>query len=288
MAYYEWGDAENDAVLLCVHGLTRNGRDFDALARQLSADYRVVCPDIVGRGRSDWLANPNDYQVPQYASDLLTLIARIQPRQLNYLGTSMGGLIGIYLTGLLSLSERHKKSRGVAGLPPTAHLRIDKLILNDIGPQLNAEGLQRIAQYVGNDLIFENFNDALQHFRETYVSFGPHTNDQWETLARNSFILHDERWHPNYDLAIAQVMQQHTPDIIAEAEKQLWTAYQNLSFPILVLRGALSDLLSPDTVAQMQARNPRTQSVEFANVGHAPTLIDSAQIKAISTFLHNR
>src|SRR3546814_14416554 len=144
MAYWECGDSNNDKVLLCVHGLTRTGRDFDALARRLSSDYRVVCPDVVGRGKSDWLINAAGYVVPQYVADILTLIARLNPARLDWVGTSMGGLIGMGLVGALAMSTAARPARGPFGLAAEQTLRLGKVVLNDIGPSLSFTGLTRI------------------------------------------------------------------------------------------------------------------------------------------------
>ncbi|GGX06597.1 hypothetical protein GCM10007242_09890 [Pigmentiphaga litoralis] len=168
MAYWEWGDPDNSAVLVCVHGLTRSGRDFDRLARRLSSRYRVVCPDIVGRGQSDWLADPAYYVVPQYVSDMLPLLAAVRGSTVHWFGTSLGGLIGMSLASL-------------AGTP------ITRLVLNDVGPRLAPDALMRIGQYVGRAGDFPSKEAGLEYLSVVSAAFGPHTPEAWQEL--NQYIL---------------------------------------------------------------------------------------------------
>src|SRR5690606_6227610 len=163
MAYWEWGEATSRNTLICVHGLTRCGRDFDELAQSLVPEYRVVAPDIVGRGRSDWLNDPSGYAVPQYVSDILTLIARLDVDEVDWLGTSMGGLIGLGLVGALAASAAGRIRREGLGLPVDSALKLRKIVLNDIGPGLERQGLARIASYVGTDVTFNTFDEAVAY-----------------------------------------------------------------------------------------------------------------------------
>src|SRR5690606_31376238 len=204
MAYWEWGDPDNDKVLLCVHGLTRTGRDFDRLATRLASDYRVICPDIVGRGQSDWLINPTFYVVPQYVSDMLTLIARLNPRQLDWVGTSMGGLIGLALAGTLALSAQLQPRPPQAGMPRSETLRLGKMILNDIGPSISLSGLERIGTYVGQPMVFDSFGQAVDYVRSVSVGFGQHDQQGWEALTRHVFTEQNGQWVKSYDLRIAE------------------------------------------------------------------------------------
>jgi pimeloyl-ACP methyl ester carboxylesterase len=270
MAYKEWGDADNPNVLVCVHGVTRVGDDFDALARALAGHYRVVCPDVAGRGRSEPLRNPDLYRIPQYVSDMVTLIARVTANsaaaKVDWFGTSMGGLIGMVL----------------ASLPGTP---IGKLLLNDIGPTLDPVALQRIGDYIGQELRFPSFETASAFVRAVSLSFGPHTEAQWHKIAAD--VLREQadgQWVRHYDMALAQPFRGATPETAKADEAALWAAYDAIACPTLLVRGAESDLLSAATAAAMCARGPRPRLVEIAGVGHAPTFITDDQIAIARRF----
>lgn len=271
MAYKEWGDPGNARVLVCVHGVTRVSDDFDHLARALCGHYRVVCPDVAGRGRSDPLRDPDLYTVPQYVSDMVTLIARVTAGDgegtVDWFGTSMGGLIGMVLASL-------------GGTP------IRKLVLNDIGPALDPTALARIGQYIGEDLRFASFDEGAQFVREVSLSFGPHSDEQWKKLAGD--VLReapDGSWGRHYDLALAQPFRAMTPDVTKAAEAELWRAFDAIGCPTLLVRGAQSDLLTSETASQMVARGPKPKLVEIPGVGHAPTFVHDNQIAIAKEFL---
>ncbi|WP_245220252.1 alpha/beta fold hydrolase [Pusillimonas caeni] len=285
MAYWEWGDADNDKVLVCVHGLTRCGRDFDELAQRLAPHYRVVCPDVAGRGRSDWLIDPSAYTVPQYISDMLTLVARLDVDEVDWVGTSMGGLIGLGLAGALAASALHRPQRGEFGLPQGRTLRLGRVVLNDIGPRLDGQGLARIADYVGRDVSFDTFDEAVAYVQSVSAGFGPHSQALWQRLTRDVFNRQDGRWVKHYDLRLAASMGLQDEAALKAAEFMLWSAYESLASPVLLLRGEQSDVLSKETADQMLARNRRSQLVEFHGVGHAPTLLTDDQIGPIEQFL---
>lgn len=289
MAYTEWGDPSNKKIVLCVHGLTRTGRDFDVLAKRLAQDYRVVCPDVVGRGMSDRLANPAFYAVPQYAADMVNLVDRLQPSELHWVGTSMGGLIGLAYAGALALARVQQQTLTPAqhhsNLPSTG-VRLDRLVLNDVGPRLEPVSLVRIGQYVGEAIEFANFEDAVQYVKKTAASFGPHTKAQWQELTRYTYIEQNGRWIKHYDLGLAVPFKSMTPEIAAQGEQYLWSAYASVQTPILILRGAESDLLSKQTLQHMLERNPQAKSYEFKGVGHAPTLMADDQVKVVTDFLY--
>lgn len=286
MAYWEWGDVANDQVLVCVHGLTRSGRDFDTLARRLAGRYRVVCPDVVGRGRSDWLANPAFYTVPQYVSDMVTLIARLRPASLAWVGTSMGGLIGLGLAGAAALARAMLPLRPHAGmLPPQDGIRLSKLVLNDVGPRLETGALARIGQYVGEPGVFASFAEAVAAMRANSETFGPHSDAQWDQLARFVYPEQGGQWVKHYDLALAQPMAAQTSEELAAGEQILWRSYDAVDCPILIVRGEYSDLLTRATVEEMRQRNPRAQVHEVRGVGHAPTLMADDQVAAVADFL---
>jgi pimeloyl-ACP methyl ester carboxylesterase len=271
MAYKEWGDQDNPNVLVCVHGVTRVGDDFDSMARALAGHYRVVCPDVAGRGRSDRLRNPQLYVVPQYVSDMVTLVARVTARtgggQIDWFGTSMGGLIGMVLASL-------------AGNP------VRKLVLNDIGPTLDPQALLRIGDYIGQDLRFPSFEAAAKFVRDVSLSFGQHSDAEWHKLA--SDVLRQEndgQWVRHYDMGLALPFRAATPESAKADEAALWAAYDAIRCPTLLVRGAESDLLSRVTAEEMTGRGPRATLVEIADVGHAPTFIHDDQIAIARKFL---
>jgi pimeloyl-ACP methyl ester carboxylesterase len=263
LAYVEWPGPRTDApVLLSVHGLTRNSRDFDTLAQALSSHYRVVCPDMPGRGNSDWLSDAADYGYPIYLGDIAALIARLDVERVDWLGTSMGGIIGMLFATL-----------------PKAPL--GKLVINDVGPLVPKAGLERIAAYVGLDPSFPNLKAFEQTLRQVHAPFGPLSDAQWRHLAEHSSRRKpDGSIGSNYDPKIAEAFK-HGP----VGDVDLWASWDAIACPILVLRGAQSDILLKDIAEAMTRRGPRARLVEFAGIGHAPALMAEDQIAAIRDFL---
>ena len=261
LAYWEWGERDNPSVVLCAHGLTRSGRDFDPLAAHLSARHRVICPDMIGRGRSDWMADPALYQVPQYVADCVTLIARLDVPAVAWVGTSMGGLIGM----LLACAD---------GAP------VSRLLLNDVGPVLSLEGLARIRDYVGSDPAFASFEEGEAAVKATAAGFGPLTDAQWRILTRHTVLQRDGVWRYHYDPRIALPLR--AGPIEAPA---LWPFYDRIACPTWVVRGERSDLLSREVAEEMGRRGPRAHCVEVPGVGHAPTFIPDDQIAIVDRFL---
>ncbi len=266
MAYWEWGDPDHPQVVVCVHGLTRQGRDFDTLARALATHCRVVCPDVVGRGRSGRLENPLGYQLPQYISDMVCLLARLDVEAVDWVGTSMGGLIGLGVAAL-------------AGSP------VRRLVLNDIGPTLEPASLLRIGQYLGHPAHWRTLDEAADAMWQLSSSFGPHTRVQWLALSEPQTVPDGDGFKPHYDPAIAIPFKSATPELAQVAQTLMWQAYDGLRIPTLLLRGAESDLLSHTTAVGMTQRGPRARLVEFAGVGHAPTLVQDDQVEAVRSFL---
>lgn len=263
MAYVEWGDPDNPRVLVCAHGLTRCSRDFDFLAQAMTSDYRVVCPDVVGRGDSGWLKNPMYYMLPTYAADMTTLIARIGAEEVHWVGTSMGGLIGMTL----------------AAMPDTP---ISRLVLNDVGPVVTAASLARIGTYVGKAPRFPSLAAAEQYVRITSASFGPHSDAQWRFLTEHVVRQEkDGQWRMHYDPAIAMPFMTG----LDGKDVQLWGLYDAIRCPTLVVRGQESDLLTSETAATMGQRGPKARCVHFPGVGHAPTLMQEDQIAVVKAFL---
>ena len=279
MAYWQWGDADASRVVVCVHGLSRQGRDFDRLASTLVAraghPLRVICPDVVGRGQSDWLRDPMGYQIPAYVADMLALLDKLQQQApiavLDWFGTSMGGLIGMAVAG----------TPGVVLPTP-----VRRLVLNDVGPAIQWEALQRIGAYLGRAGTFGSVQEAADAMLEVSASFGPHTPAQWLALSQamvkplpeGGFALH-------YDPAIAVPFRALTEQSAAQGEATLWQLYDNIHAETLLTRGAQSDLLSRETAAAMGRRGPRAMLVEFEGVGHAPTFVNPMQLEVAASFL---
>ncbi len=273
MAYWEWGEPANPQVLVCAHGLTRQGRDFDVLAADLAREYRVVCPDVVGRGRSDRLQDPMGYTIPTYIADMVALVARLGVPQVDWVGTSMGGLIGLGLAALPTAA-------GTPGL-------VRKLVLNDVGPRVEAVALQRIGRFLGLPVHWQTREEAADALWAVSQGFGPHTREQWLALSRPQLVPHESGsgWKSHYDPAIAVPFAASTPELAALGEQMLWQGWDRLDCPTLLLRGAQSDLLTVATAQAMTQRGPRPQLVEFAGVGHAPTLVAPDQRAVVRSFL---
>ena len=268
MAYWQWERANgaSDRVLVCVHGVTRQGRDFDTLARAMQDGWRVVCPDVVGRGASDRLADPAGYQLTTYVADMVTLLARLDARELHWVGTSMGGLIGM----------------GLAALPESP---IRKLVLNDVGPAIEYAALARIGTYVGQPAHWATLDEAADALRAISPGFGPHTREEWLALTRPQLVPDGDGFKPHYDPAIGVAFRAVTPELAAAGEAMLWQSYDAIRCPTLVLRGAESDLLSRATADAMARRGPRARVHEVPGTGHAPTLVHADQVAVVRDFL---
>ncbi len=260
ISYCQWGETDNPDVVFCVHGLTRNARDFDDVARALASNYRVICPDVVGRGESDWLADKNAYQMPQYLADMTVLIARSGAEKVDWIGTSMGGLIGMMLAAQ-------------PGSP------VSRLVVNDVGPYLPLAGVRRIAEYVGQNMTFADLDAMEQHLRTVCAGFGPLTDSQWRHLTRHGARRTEGDFALSYDpdirLAFANI----------ETDVDLWSVWARIQQDVLILRGADSDILSRETAKRMMDRDASTQLVEFEAVGHSPMLMDDDQIGTVMTWL---
>ena len=262
IVYSEWPGPSGAPTLMCVHGLTRNGKDFDTIAESLSVHYRVICPDMPGRGRSEPLKNPAEYAYPTYVQDCVALIARLDVETVDWLGTSMGGIIGMIISSQ-------------PGNP------IRKLVLNDIGPYLAKEGLERIAGYVGLDPTFPTLEAFEQAIRTLAAPFGPLTDEQWRKMAMDMSQRKPEGgWGLAYDPRIADAFK--TGPI---KDVDMWPMWDAIQSPTLVLRGADSDLLTRDAAEEMTRRGPKARVIELAGIGHAPALLSKDQIGAVRDFL---
>jgi pimeloyl-ACP methyl ester carboxylesterase len=262
VVYREWGDPENARVVVCVHGLTRNGRDFDALAAAISDRYRVLCPDMPGRGDSEWLRDPNDYGFPTYLTTLTALLAHARADRVAWVGTSMGGLLGM----------------AMAAQPETP---VARLVVNDVGPTIEAGALARIGSYVGLDPVFDSFEQLEAHIRQVSAPFGALSEDQWDALARSTARQDSNgRWRLKFDPGIAVPFR-----ATAGQSGDLWPLWDAISCPTLLLRGAESDLLSAATASAMHSRGPKPDVIEIPSVGHAPMLLSQDQMAPVVAFL---
>lgn len=266
MHYVQWGDPDAPKVVICAHGLTRCSRDFDALAQALAPDFRVVCPDIVGRGRSDWLGDKKGYSYSQYCADMTALIARITAgdvrRHLYWVGTSMGGIIGMLL----------------ASRPQNP---LERLVVNDVGMIVPRAALERIAAYVGKDPRFASFGELAAHVRIVSAPFGPLSDEQWHHLTQHCATQHgDGSWGFSYDPGIGIPFRESAIEDVNLAD-----VWDRIICPTLLIRGAESDLLPRDVALQMTQRGPRPRLIEFPGVGHAPMLMVPDQIAAVRDFL---
>ncbi|MEA9604090.1 alpha/beta fold hydrolase [Polynucleobacter sp. JS-JIR-II-c23] len=264
MAYHAWGNPGNK-VLLCVHGLTRRGSDFKTLAQAMCKDYYVVCPDVVGRGESDRLSNPMLYAVPQYVADIAALVKKLGVAQVDWLGTSMGGLIGMVYAAM-----------------PNSPIR--RMIINDVGPKIEPEAIKRLGSYVGQPFTFSDRSEALQRLNEICATFGEHTPEEWEIYNGPMLVQKDGKWIMHYDPDISVPFASVNPIMAKAGEMAMWHAFKQIHIPMLIVRGGNSDLLSAATVAEMCKVNPYARSIEIPNVGHAPAFVKPEQIALAKEF----
>ena len=292
VAYTDWGDADTPHPVICVHGLTRNARDFDWLARTLERDCRVVCMDVVGRGQSDWLAQKGDYTFRQYQSDAGALIARITTRRsrsglsrllrpratsndsptVDWVGTSMGGLIGMLIAA-----------------QPNSPIR--RLVLNDIGPFIPWAALMRLKGYLGSRTQYASLDEVEGLLRQACAQWGPMRDEQWRHLATHSAqLLEDGGYRWGFDPTVgAATAWGWSPDAKLGNRSllglELWSVWEAITCPVLVVRGAESEVLQPGTVARMRDRGPPVEVIELPGIGHAPSLMQEEQIEAVRKFL---
>lgn len=279
LAWWSWGDTSSSHVLVCVHGLTRQGRDFDRLARALveraDGNLHIVCPDVAGRGQSEWLPQPGLYQLPQYIADMLVMLEQLHSQApihtLDWVGTSMGGLIGIALAGQPQLP-----------LP----IPLRRLVLNDVGPAITWTSVERMQQFVGRSGPFAQLSDAAAELRRLSHGFGPVPEDIWLELSSHMVRqLPDGALTLHYDPAIGEPVRAVTPDAAQAAEAVLWGLYDQIRAQVLLIRGLESDLLAEATALAMTSRGPCAQLVQWPGVGHAPTLTDPEHIQVVADFL---
>ena len=262
VSYTQWGKGHNKRVLICVHGLSRNGRDFDDLAFALSDSWHVLCPDMIGGGKSQWLTQPEGYSETQYMNDCATLIARSGATSVDWVGTSMGGIIG------MKLAAQHNTP-------------IRRLVLNDVGPLVPREALKRLRKYLNTMPVFPDLLAAETYLYKTNAPFIGHlTTRQWQKLAQSLTRPHPEG--KGYVLHYDPGILLHFP---VETDIDLWKIWDSIRCPVLTLRGESSDVLTVEITEQMKIRGPRSKVAEISGCGHAPSLMEGRQIELIRTFL---
>ncbi len=269
LAYYEFGDRANADAVICVHGLSRNGLDFEILARELSRTHRVICPDMAGRGNSDWLTNKLDYNYTLYTADILALLAWLKLPQVSWVGTSMGGILGMML----------------AAANP---LLIKNLVLNDVGSVVSAAGLKRIMGYVGTSATFPDRPAAEVYMKSVLAPFGITTEDQWKHAFQSTFFtLPDGRYMLRYDPDISQPLKAAASVSDAVTDIDLTAFWLGVKCPTLILRGETSDILTRQTAESMRAGRAGVKLSEIPGAGHAPALLDRGQVALITDWLDN-
>ncbi len=265
----EQGAPDNPKVLVCVHGLTRNACDFDRLGAALADAYRVIAVDMVGRGDSSWLADGAGYQIPNYVMHCMALLDALGLRRVDWLGTSMGGFVGM-------------------GLAAAAPDRIGKLLLNDVGPFLDKAVVADIWRLAADWPIFDDLDAATAYFRTRHSGFGPIDDAGWRALAASSIAPvsdRDPRLQMKIDPAIVRTPAQPSPET-PPGDVILWDYWAKISAPTLVLRGTESTVLTRATALGMRATRPDSVTVcEFSGVGHAPSLMVPDQIAAVRDWL---
>ena len=260
--YTQWGEP-GQPVAVCVHGLSQNARSFDALAESLEATHLVACLDVVGRGKSEWLSDPAGYNYAQYMADANALIARLGVDKVDWVGTSMGGLIGMMMAAM-------------------ANSPVRRLVINDIGPFVPKAALNRIASYMTKENRFADMAAFEAYLRDVYAPFGTLSDDQWRQMAHYGARSNDDGTiSPSYDPAITDPFRQGPL-----GDVELWAVWDAISCPTLVLRGANSDILLAETAEEMTRRGPKAEVVEFTGIGHAPSLLAGDQISAVRNFLN--
>ncbi|MEM8748890.1 MAG: alpha/beta hydrolase [Pseudomonadota bacterium] len=266
--YLEWGNVDqfkHQETLLCVHGLTRNARDFDYFAAKMCDRYRVICPDVVGRGDSDHITGPDAYNYLQYNSDMNALIGRLEVTEVNWVGTSMGGIIGMVLASV-------------------AQSPIRRLVVNDIGPEVSRDALMSIAQYIGRSDEFASLKEVEDYLRSIYFEFAPMTDEDWEHMARySSRRTKTGKFRLKVDSRVGEAFRES----ISYFNVDMWETWEKITCPVLVLRGCQSSFLSEETAQRMLTCGPQTTLVEFEDTGHTPTLRNDEQVSVIEDWLAN-
>jgi len=258
VAYQDWGPINSKDNVFCLHGLTRNSHDFDNLAKVMSKKRRMICPDLIGRGNSEWLDSGDDYQIPQYNLDITVLASKIGCEEFDIIGTSLGGLMGIVMAGMKNTPVR-------------------RLIINDIAPEIPFSAFRRLTSYIGQNLLFADIAEVEAHLRDSLAPFGPMTDEDWATMAIYSSHESDGGYRLSYDPSIAKNYKRYWFLVYFN----LWKYWNNIKCPVLILRGTESDFLTKPLLKRMKRRLPHADVIEFEGVGHTPTLNASMQIDPI-------
>jgi len=262
--YREWGNPDSEHTIICVHGVTRISQDFNALAKTLSKKYRVICPDVVGRGFSDWLGNKQNYNFLQYCADMNALIAHLKINKVHWIGTSMGGIIGIILSALQNTP-------------------IQSLILNDVGPDLKRVELQRLGKYIGRAPVFETKDELFEYYKEIYQSFGELNTKEWEKMAEYSSFRESSGYRMHYDPKIGDAFRAS----YSFFNFDLWKYWDEIECPSLLIRGKESTFFPLKTAEKMISRGADISFIEVEDIGHAPTLRTPYEIKHIQDFFRS-
>ncbi len=282
IAYWRWGSLQASKIIICVHGLTRQGRDFDVLARTLLGSYKemgeevlILCPDVVGRGKSDWLTQPAHYQPPTYAYGLKSLLDELSNqngcKSIDWVGTSMGGIIGMLMCG-------------VDALKPQVPIR--RLVLNDVGPVVRWEFIERLKSYVGKGSTYLSLEEGVEALRQIFKGFGPHSKEEWTQLSLPMLKeIEGSRWVLHYDNQIVVPIELMTREGSIAAEKTMWSIYDQINCETLLIKGEESELMSSENAQEMCSRGPKPLLYTVPGVGHAPTLIHDDQLKMLNNFL---
>ena len=268
LVYRAWGERkepgefEDTVPVMCLHGLTRNSRDFDELAKSLSVDRRVICPDTVGRGHSDWLRAHEDYNIPQYNLDVAVIAARTNLVQYDIVGTSLGGLMGIILASM----DRSP---------------IRRLVVNDIAPEIPMVALQRLSHYLGENPLFDTLKETEAYIREKYSPIKPMNNKHWKAMTKHSSFKTEEGYRLAYDPSISENYRRYWLLMYFN----IWEYWEKITCPVLVCRGTESDFLTEALMERMERELPHVEFIEFEGVGHTPSLNSKAQINPIQKWL---
>ena len=263
IVYQDWGNIDSKETVFCLHGLTRNSHDFDAIAHRMARKRRVICPDAAGRGKSDWLPNHEDYQIPQYNNDFNTLVAHIGCEQFDILGTSLGGMMGMIL----------------AAMPNTP---IRRLIINDVAPEVPHSAMARLGSYLHLAPFFKNLDEVEAHLRKTLAPFNPMTDEDWQHLALTSSYEADGGYRLAFDPDISNTYGRRYWYLMYF---NLWKYWVRIKCPVLILRGKKSDFLTDHLCERMLRKLPHANLIEFENTGHTPTLNAQEQIDPVIKWL---
>ncbi len=264
MSYVEFGLQNNDNILVCAHALAGNSRDFDYLAMRLKSFYRVISFDIAGRGRSDWLENPKDYNYETYILDVMFLLKSLGVSKCDWVGTSMGGIIGMNID---------------AEFPGL----INKMVLNDIGPEMPIKTLEKIGRYIGRNPVFANENESKRHLKRMYSPFGIKEESHWDHLHTHSIMEHDDGLKLHYDPAISEVFHDNIKD--KKDDINLWNIWNKGKAELMIIRGENSDILTKNTYNKITSEPRVTKNIIINDAGHAPALMDDSLIDEIESWL---